>query len=450
MNKYGGVARSAAVVLGCLIAAQGVLPNGLLFRSRELHEISSDHLLNDSESPFQQLKDGPEQERNSLALSVPSVVSRVFHHVVRKGATFASVWKDLGGEASDTSAAADALKKAGVSPGQLKGGESLAVTERDGQVVEVRKKLAEGAHAVLVRNDDGSFSSRVEKPKTSMREKRVSGVITSSLVDSASGVALPYSLVDDFVDLFSNRVEFRRDIQPGDSFTVIYEEKVTEGGEVVTEPAIKGASLQLSGKVLAVVRDVARDGTVRYFDEKGEMPSKAFLRYPVKFSRISSVFTNARFHPVLKISRPHHGVDFAAPVGTPVRTVGDGRVVFSGYTPSTGYMVRVAHDSRYTTEYMHLNSISKGAGKGARIARGDVIGTLGNTGLSTGPHLHFGLFDKGKYIDPMKAKVIQSGPPIRPSAAVLALLSDLKRSHDTVALESSAVVAKVRGARKKV
>jgi murein DD-endopeptidase MepM/ murein hydrolase activator NlpD len=199
---------------------------------------------------------------------------------------------------------------------------------------------------------------------------------------------------------------------------------------------IKAASLHLSGKMLAVVRDVTKDGSVRYFDEKGEMPTKAFLRYPVKYTRISSVFTHARFHPVLKITRPHNGVDFAAPIGTPVRSVGDGVVVHSGYSPSGGNMVRILHDSRYTTEYMHLNSITKNAKKGARIGRGETLGTLGNTGLSSGPHLHYGLFDRGKYIDPMKAKVVLSSESGKPPAAVLAMIVELKKSHQGVAVAS--------------
>jgi murein DD-endopeptidase MepM/ murein hydrolase activator NlpD len=194
--------------------------------------------------------------------------------------------------------------------------------------------------------------------------------------------------------------------------------------------------------MFAVVRDVASDGTVRYFDEKGEMPTKAFLRYPVQFTRIGSMFSHARFHPVLKISRPHHGVDFSAPIGTPVRTVGDGTVVFSGYTPSTGYMVRIAHSSQYTTEYMHLSKISSDAKKGARVSRGSVIGALGNTGLSTGPHLHFGLFDRGKYVDPMKAKVIQVAPAIKAPKAVLAAIAEMKKTHKELALTVASSVKK--------
>ena len=192
----------------------------------------------------------------------------------------------------------------------------------------------------------------------------------------------------------------------------------------------------------AVVRDVAADGTVRYFDERGEMPTKSFLRYPVQFTRISSVFTHARFHPVLKVSRPHNGVDFAAPVGTPVRTVGDGVVLFAGWNKSGGNMIKIAHDSRYTTEYMHLSKISTSVKKGSRVSRGSVIGALGNTGLSSGPHLHFGLFDKGNYVDPMKAKIIQAAPDIKAPKSVFALIADMKRTHRSIAVASASSTKK--------
>jgi murein DD-endopeptidase MepM/ murein hydrolase activator NlpD len=272
----------------------------------------------------------------------------------------------------------------------------------------------------------------VDRARIVRSERRIAGVINSSLVDAARGVELPYDLVDDFVDLFSNRVEFRRDLQPGDTFSVIYDDQQTDDGERIGGATIKAASLRLSGKLYAVVRDEAPDGTVRYFDENGEMPGKFFLRYPVQYTRISSVFSNARFHPVLNVSRPHNGVDFSAPTGTPVRTVGEGLVTFSGFTKSTGYIVRIQHDSRYSTEYMHLSEIEARVKKGSKVRRGELIGAVGSTGLSTGPHLHFGMFDAGRYIDPLKAKVMLQPDEVKPPKAVLVMLEHIKKSHEVI------------------
>jgi murein DD-endopeptidase MepM/ murein hydrolase activator NlpD len=323
----------------------------------------------------------------------------------------------------------------------LRAGEVVEVTRRGDEVVEVRRELGAGATLIVSGDEQQGYNHRVEQALVHSGDRKVSGSIQSSLVDSALEVELPYSVVDDFVDLFGNRVDFRKDLQPGDSFTVWYEEKRLDNGKLLSTGAIKAASLSLSGKMYAVVRDVALDGTVRYFDEKGEMPTKSLLRYPVQFTRISSVFTHARFHPVLKVSRPHNGVDFAAPIGTPVRTVGDGVVVFAGYNRSGGNMVKIAHDSRYTTEYMHLSKIAANLKTGSKVTRGSIIGALGNTGLSSGPHLHFGLFDRGKYVDPMKAKIIQSAPEIKAPKAVLAMIAELRKTHQSIAVASASTTS---------
>jgi murein DD-endopeptidase MepM/ murein hydrolase activator NlpD len=445
MKKYVWAARTTIVVAGAALLTKGVLPHEVLFGRAGTGALSRE-LLHNEESPIHQLADSLQEQPVEVVLPAPQApqqpVVRSFQHAVKKGATFNSLWREIGGSSDDVTAVLDALKDSGVNAGSLRVGEELAVTHADGEVVEVRKKQGENTTVILTRDDHGNYAVKVDKLKVLTNERRVTGTIVSSLGDSAAGLQIPFSLVDDFVDLFSNRVEFTKDIQPGDSFTVIYEDRVSEDGERLAPGAIKAASIQLSGKMLAVVRDVAKDGTVRYFDEKGSMPTKAFLRYPLKYSRISSMFAFSRFHPVLKISRPHNGVDFAAPLGTPVRTVGDGVVVQAGYGPSTGNIVRIKHNDRYTTEYMHLNSISKTLRKGSRVGRGDVIGTVGRTGLSSGVHLHFGLFDKGKYVDPMKAKIMDAPSEIRPPAAVMAMIEDLKKAHASVNVASLRTNAK--------
>jgi murein DD-endopeptidase MepM/ murein hydrolase activator NlpD len=447
MNSYVWGARVLIVGAVSFLLIEGLPPAREYFGSARVDRDSSE-LLYGEESPFKSLSDLAQDGAVSSNLSdgngfqtvaipdSPLQPQRSFDYTIKRGQTVASVWREVGGSPADVDAVLKALKKVGVSVGDIKQGEEIHVTTKDGAVIEMRKKLSPGATVILAADEGDGYTARIEKAVIKTREKRVSGVILSSLVDSAQGVSLPYSLVDDFVDLFSERVEFSKDLHPGDSFTVVYEERFTETGEFQEAGVIKAASLNIKGKMMAVVRDVGRDGKARYFDEKGEMPTKGFLRYPVKYTRISSVFSHARFHPVLKINRPHLGVDFAAPIGTPVRSVSDGVVAFSGWSPTGGYMVRILHDSRYTTEYMHLNSIAKSAKKGARVGRGDTIGALGNTGLSSGPHLHYALFDRGKYIDPMKAKIVQSSEGGKPPAAVLAMISELKKSHQAVAVAS--------------
>jgi murein DD-endopeptidase MepM/ murein hydrolase activator NlpD len=148
-----------------------------------------------------------------------------------------------------------------------------------------------------------------------------------------------------------------------------------------------------------------------YFDDKGKSLKKAFLKAPLKFNRISSQFSNARFHPVLKIYRPHHGVDYAAPTGTPVYTIGEGTIIAKGYQASGGgNFVKVKHNSVYTTSYMHLSKFEPGIAPGVRVKQGQVIGYVGSTGLSSGPHLDFRVFMNGSPVNPLSIK----SPPTEP------------------------------------
>lgn len=441
MRMYGVVVRTLVVGLAGALLIEGTPAGQELKGLLGLRGVSND-LLYGKDSPFQNSALQNLEETNNpsaeaatrLAAEMSAPTHETFTHTIKRGTTLSTLWRDLKGAPHALHSFISAFSNKRSS---LKAGEVVSVTKKGDEILELRRDLGAGATLIVSPDSEGRYVPRVEQATISVRERKVTGTIMSSLVDAAKGVQLSYAVVDDFVDLFGSRVEFRKDLQPGDSFTVTFDERVLEDGRVLENGPIKAASLSLSGELYAVVRDVAQDGTVRYFDEKGEMPTKAFLRYPVQFTRISSVFSTARFHPVLHISRPHNGVDYSAPIGTPVRTVSDGVVVHAGYSSSTGNMIRISHDSRYTTEYMHLSKIAPSVRKGARVQRGAVIGNVGNTGLSSGPHLHFGLFDHGKYIDPMKAKVIQSAPAIKAPKAVLAMIDEMRKTHRTIAVASS-------------
>jgi murein DD-endopeptidase MepM/ murein hydrolase activator NlpD len=157
--------------------------------------------------------------------------------------------------------------------------------------------------------------------------------------------------------------------------------------------------------VYAAIRHQRADGSVIYVDEHGQPLGDYFLKYPLSYSRITSVYSDSRMHPVLRIKRPHYGVDFAAPIGTPVRSIGDGIVKEASYKGSAGRMIRIEHNSTYATAYLHLHSIKSNIRPGMRVARGEVIGTVGQTGLASGPHLHFSLYKNGKYVDPLSEKL---------------------------------------------
>jgi len=182
---------------------------------------------------------------------------------------------------------------------------------------------------------------------------------------------------------------------------------VVDGGKS-SSGVILAAALEVNGKQLVAVRFVGSDGKARYFSEKGQVVDDSFLRFPLKFSKITSYFTTARFHPVLKVRRPHNGIDFAAPIGTPVRAVGDGVIEYAGRKGGHGNIVEIRHSDRYLTGYSHLSMIETRLKRGARIGKGQILGAVGMTGLATGPHLHFSLYDRGKYVDPLKSDLPKS------------------------------------------
>jgi murein DD-endopeptidase MepM/ murein hydrolase activator NlpD len=153
-----------------------------------------------------------------------------------------------------------------------------------------------------------------------------------------------------------------------------------------------------------------QDGQISYFDETGKSLRRQFLKAPLRFSRISSGYSNSRFHPILKIYRPHRGIDYAAPTGTPIYSIGDGTVIQKGYTKSAGYYIKIRHNSVYTSGYNHLSRYPKGIQKGQRVNQGQIIGYVGSTGYATGPHLDFRMWKNGHPINPLTIEA----PPVEP------------------------------------
>ena len=234
------------------------------------------------------------------------------------------------------------------------------------------------------------------------------GEIRSSLWNTMKDNGLDPVLALRLSDIFAWTIDFYA-IQKGDRFRVIYE-------ELLVDSAYVGI-----GEIYAVQFDHAgaenfafgfdQDDRFDYFDEKGMSLRRAFLKSPLEFSRISSHFSNSRLHPVLRIRRPHHGVDYAAPSGTPVRSIGDGTVVTRAFQAGgAGNYVKIKHNSVYTTTYMHLSGFGKGVTVGARVKQGQVIGFVGATGLATGPHLDFRVHKNGNPVDPLKVEA----PPVEP------------------------------------
>ncbi|MGQ1889110.1 peptidoglycan DD-metalloendopeptidase family protein [Thermophagus sp. OGC60D27] len=247
-----------------------------------------------------------------------------------------------------------------------------------------------------------------EKKTVTLKRKNTVGVIETSLWNTINENDLNPYLALDLSDIFAWTVDFFG-LEKGDRFSVIYDEQFIDSIPVRIGH-IYAACFHHRGTPYYAFR-YEQDSAFSFFDEKGASLKKAFLKAPLKFSRISSRFTNSRLHPILKIRRPHHGVDYAAAAGTPVYALGDGRVTHKGWdTKGGGNYIKIRHNSVYTTVYMHLSGFAKGLKKGMNVTQGQLIGYVGSTGMATGPHLDFRVYKNGRPIDPLTIKA----PPVAP------------------------------------
>ncbi|MHB8765880.1 MAG: M23 family metallopeptidase [Deferrisomatales bacterium] len=249
--------------------------------------------------------------------------------------------------------------------------------------------------------------SRVEVP-VERREVALGGRIDASLYESFLGAGADADLVLAFVELFSWDVDFNRETRAGDEFRVVYE-RLYARGEPVGNGRILGAEYRGERGTYTALYYRGRKAE-GYFDLKGESVRKSFLRSPLKFTRVSSRFSRARRHPVLDIVRPHLGVDYAAPEGTPVWAVADGTVADLGWRGQAGKTVVLSHARSYETSYIHLSRYASGLARGSRVRQGQVIGYVGQTGLATGPHLDFRVKKNGQWVDPLKEKYVGGDP----------------------------------------
>ncbi|MCQ2608224.1 MAG: peptidoglycan DD-metalloendopeptidase family protein [Bacteroidales bacterium] len=260
---------------------------------------------------------------------------------------------------------------------------------------------------LLINLSDSIPQVTKQQKEVYIEERHAKGTIETSLWNAMVDNNMDPNIAIALSEMYAWSIDFFG-LQKGDSFKVVYTEKFVDSVSVGLE-SVKYAVFNHIGQDCYSI-PFEQDGIVQYFDENGKSTRKAFLKAPLRYSRISSHFSNGRRHPILKIVRPHHGVDYAAPAGTPVQTIGDGVVVKKGYSGGAGNMITIKHNASYTTTYMHLQRFAKGISTGSRVHQGQVIGYVGSTGLSTGPHLDFRVYKNGTPIDPLR----MVSPPTNP------------------------------------
>ncbi len=246
---------------------------------------------------------------------------------------------------------------------------------------------------------DDSVSIRKDSKPATVRRVKKSAVIESSLWGAIMKEKLPYALAAEIEDIYQWSISFF-DIQKGDRFTVVYDERFIDDTVSVGIGRVWGARFTQGGKEIYAI-PFRQGGKIQYWEADGKSLRKQMLKAPLKYTRISSKFSYARLHPVHKVYRPHTGVDFAAPKGTPVHAVADGVVVFKGWGGGGGNTLKIKHANNMQTGYLHLSGFAKGIAQGVRVQQGQLIGYVGSTGTSTGPHLDYRVWKGGKPINPL-------------------------------------------------
>ncbi len=353
---------------------------------------------------------------------------------IQRGDTIASILNRL---QIDDAAAVNFLRSAKDAKTlyQLVPGRSVrAQTTEDGVLIALRYIAADSIQLSVDRIGD-EFKANEQAAPLNTRVVMKSGEIRSSLFGATDAAGVPDAISTQMAEVFSSDIDFHLDIRKGDRFSVVYE-MLYHNGEPVKAGRVLATQFINQGKTYQAVYFKDREGREGYYTPEGNNLRKAFLRSPLEFSRITSGFTNARFHPVLKTWRAHKGVDYGAPTGTRIRATADGTVAVAGKHSGYGNLVVIQHKGNLSSAYGHLSAFAKGLRKGARINQGDVIGYVGSTGLATGPHLHYEFRVAGVQRNPLTVPMPQSFPiaaqykndffaDVRPLNAQLELLRGL-------------------------
>jgi murein DD-endopeptidase MepM/ murein hydrolase activator NlpD len=374
-------------------------------------------------------------QRVHLQAAEPIVVSSAFNETadtLRRGETIGDLFLRQGLLSLDVSRL---VREVGLDPRRLRAGLVFNFRRPVGESEPTEVVVRTGAEERLrMERSDADWALAREAITWRRDTVQVSGDIASSLYDALDqnvadetlGAGERIKLAWDIADVYAWNVDFTRDIQPGDHFSVVLEKRVSEEGEV-RYGRVLAAELQMSGKPLTAIR-FDHEGQTGFYDAEGKSLRRAFLRAPVEFRRISSSFSRARFHPILKVYRRHAGIDYSASAGTPVMAAGEGTVVRAGWSGGYGNLIEIRHRNGITTRYGHLRGIARGVRSGARVNQGDVIGYVGSTGLSTAPHLHYEFLVNGVQRDPRRVQM-NAGPPIE-----AALLPAFEQVRDRYAL----------------
>mgnify|MGYP002478183508 CR=1 FL=1 len=370
--------------------------------------------------PLDEIADGAEADEEITVAAYVAPAAEAIEETtktvsVNKGDTLMTVLTRAGVDRSESHEAITALNEI-FDPRSLKVGQDITLYFGNAEDTESRDSAAPSLIRVALNEDVDRQLAAVRTPgagftpqetilELDKKMTRAGGVIDSSLFLSAAQAGIPTRVIVDMIRIFSYDVDFQREIQPGDSFEVYFERFADENGNILKDGSIVWASMTLSGKTITLYRfKTTDDGIVDYYDEKGQSVRKSLMRTPIDGARLTSKF-GKRKHPVLGYTKMHRGADFGARTGTPIMAAGNGVVEFAGANGGYGNYVRIRHNDTYKTAYAHMSKFGKGIRKGVQVKQGQIIGYVGTTGRSTGPHLHYEVHKNGTQINPLSVKL---------------------------------------------
>ena len=374
------------------------------------------------------VSDAPSQQPAQVALAEEVVVPQLAASVapsetrILRGEHFTSALEKFGLSAGDAANASAAAQRA-FNLRQVRAGNTITFNRSaEGTLREIDYKIDPGRMLKIIPEDRG-FSAEVQDIPSKMEVVSVAGRVDDSLFNAVEQAGESADLAMHLAQIFAYDLDFYTDPRKGDTFRIVLEKKKYSDGEIAGYGNILAAEYDNGGRKYQALLFHDEFGHPGYYSAEGKSLQKAFLRSPLKFGApVTSHFSKARFHPILKIYRPHMGTDYGAPVGTPVQTIGSGRVVFAGRKGGEGNMVQIAHSEGYETMYLHLSRMY--VRQGQRVEIGKTIGLVGSTGLSTGPHLDFRILQRGQYKNFEKLGLPASDPVARKNWAEFSAVRD--------------------------
>jgi murein DD-endopeptidase MepM/ murein hydrolase activator NlpD len=328
-------------------------------------------------------------------------------YTVQKNDNLTSLFKRAGLSATDVYNISNATKT-GNELSRLYPGEKLSFNIEGGELKKVKYKMTP-LKTLYIESGAEGYKTRIDERTPVTKQRYAEGVINNSLFVDANNAGVSNNLIMRFAGLFGWDIDFSQDIQPGDTFKIIYNEQFIDGKKI-SDGNIIAAQFTNQGETFTAIRYTDSENNTSYYTPDGHSMRKAFLRMPVDFARISSGFTTARKHPVLNKIRAHKGVDYAASTGTPIKASGDGKVIWLGTKNGFGRTIILQHGNSITTLYAHMSKYNSKLKQGSKVKQGQVIGYIGQSGLATGPHLHYEFQVNGAHKNPMTVKFPQAEP----------------------------------------